>query len=154
MWTKQNSISQLIEGVYNNGPEILGCCETPDDISEYVDRVMNEHLDYPMPSAEPITPNWFIPYEYKQFDVETFCIEQCQSKIELDRVKQELVLYKEHNMIPVLQCMKYIVDTLRKNNVLWGIGRGSSVASYCLFLLGVHKINSITYDIPLNEFFK
>jgi DNA polymerase III alpha subunit len=57
-------------------------------------------------------------------------------------------------MIPVLKTMKYIVDTLRKNNVVWGVGRGSSIASYALFLIGIHKIDSIKYDIPITEFFK
>ena len=50
--------------------------------------------------------------------------------------------------------MKYIIDTLRENNVVWGVGRGSSVASYVLFLLGVHKIDSVKYNLPLEEFFK
>jgi DNA polymerase III alpha subunit len=50
--------------------------------------------------------------------------------------------------------MKYIVDTLRANNIVWGVGRGSSVASYVLHLIGVHKIDSIKYSIPIEEFFK
>ena len=75
-------------------------------------------------------------------------------KILYDRLVQELELYHEHKMIPVLRMMKYIVDTLRENNVVWGVGRGSSVASYVLYLLGVHKIDSIKYNIPIEEFFK
>jgi DNA polymerase III alpha subunit len=50
--------------------------------------------------------------------------------------------------------MKYIVDTLRKNQIVWGVGRGSSVASYALYLIGVHKIDSVKYDLPIGEFFK
>jgi DNA polymerase III alpha subunit len=50
--------------------------------------------------------------------------------------------------------MKYIVDTLRANNVVWGVGRGSSVASYVLHIIGVHKIDPIKYNIPIEEFFK
>ena len=57
-------------------------------------------------------------------------------------------------MIPVLKTMKYVVDTLRANNVVWGVGRGSSVASYVLFIIGVHKIDSVKYKLPINEFFK
>jgi DNA polymerase III alpha subunit len=57
-------------------------------------------------------------------------------------------------MIPVLKTMKYIVDTLRANNIVWGVGRGSSVASYVLHIIGVHKIDSIKYNIPIEEFFK
>jgi DNA polymerase III alpha subunit len=57
-------------------------------------------------------------------------------------------------MYDVLHVMKYIVDTLRENKVLWGVGRGSSVSSYVLFLLGIHKIDSIKYNLPIEEFFK
>jgi DNA polymerase III alpha subunit len=34
------------------------------------------------------------------------------------------------------------------------VGRGSSVASYVLFLIGVHKIDPIKYELPIEEFFK
>jgi DNA polymerase III alpha subunit len=57
-------------------------------------------------------------------------------------------------MIPMLKTMKYVVDTLRANDVVWGVGRGSSVASYVLHIIGVHKIDSIKYNIPIEEFFK
>ena len=43
---------------------------------------------------------------------------------------------------------------MRKNSVLWGLGRGSSVASYVLYLLGVHRINSLYYDLDIKEFLK
>ena len=57
-------------------------------------------------------------------------------------------------MYDVLYVMKYIVDTLRENKVLWGVGRGSSVSSYVLFLIGIHKIDSVKYNLPIEEFFK
>jgi len=50
--------------------------------------------------------------------------------------------------------MKYVVDTLRSNSIVWGVGRGSSVASYVLFIIGVHKIDSVKYKLAINEFFK
>ena len=57
-------------------------------------------------------------------------------------------------MMDVLQFLKYMVDTLRENNIVWGVGRGSSVASYVLYLLGVHKVNSIKYDLDPTEFLR
>jgi DNA polymerase III alpha subunit len=50
--------------------------------------------------------------------------------------------------------MKYLVDTLRKNIIVWGVGRGSSVASYILYLIGVHRIDSLYYDLDIAEFLK
>jgi DNA polymerase III alpha subunit len=57
-------------------------------------------------------------------------------------------------MLDILNVMHYIVEVLRKNNIVWGVGRGSSVACYALYLLGVHKIDSIKYNLPIEEFFK
>jgi DNA polymerase III alpha subunit len=86
-------------------------------------------------------------------DIEAFLVDQCPEQ-HYGRLLQELDLYRSHNLIPVLRAMKYIVDTLRANNVVWGVGRGSSVASYVLFIIGVHKIDSVKYKLPINEFFK
>jgi DNA polymerase III alpha subunit len=86
-------------------------------------------------------------------DIEEFLVSHCP-KQNYDRLIQELDLYKSHNLLPVLRAMKYIVDTLRNNNIVWGVGRGSSVASYVLFIIGVHKIDSVKYKLPINEFFK
>jgi DNA polymerase III alpha subunit len=69
-------------------------------------------------------------------------------------VGQELLLYSERDLFPLLQYLKYLVDTLRANKIVWGVGRGSSVASYVLYLLGVHKINSIKYELEIDEFLK
>jgi len=57
-------------------------------------------------------------------------------------------------MFVLLQYLKYLVDIMRKQNIVWGVGRGSSVASFVLFLIGVHKINSLYYDLNIDEFLK
>jgi len=98
--------------------------------------------------------NWFMPNEYKDFDIEAYLIEQCKTVIEMERVALELDLFYQYKMINVLKYLKYLVDTMRSNNIVWGVGRGSSVASYCLYLLGVHKINSIKYELDIHEFLK
>ena len=63
-------------------------------------------------------------------------------------------MYQERNMFTLLKYLKYLVDTMRQNNIVWGVGRGSSVASFVLFLIGIHKINSLYYDLPIDEFLK
>jgi DNA polymerase III alpha subunit len=50
--------------------------------------------------------------------------------------------------------MCYLVDFMRENKIVWGVGRGSSVASYVLYLIGVHKIDSIQYDLDWTEFLR
>ncbi len=148
-----NTINQLIEGVIRHGPDILNHCLCADDLTRYIDRINQEHLNYPIPPNAIDKTNWFIPKEYKDMDIEAFLVNQCP-KENYDRLIKELDLYRKNDMVPVLRAMKYIVDTLRSNNVVWGVGRGSSVASYVLFLLGVHKIDSVKYNLPIEEFFK
>ena len=98
--------------------------------------------------------NWHMPIEYKELDIAQHILGLCTTEPELQRVGQELLLYQERNLFPLLQYLKYFVDTMRKNRVVWGLGRGSSTASYVLYLLGVHKINSLYYDLPIEEFLK
>ena len=98
--------------------------------------------------------NWRMPKEYKDMDIAEYVLGLCRADHELQRVGQELLLYQERDLFDLLRYLKYLVDTLRKNNVVWGVGRGSSVASYVLFLLGVHKIYSLYYNLDIEEFLK
>jgi DNA polymerase III alpha subunit len=100
-----------------------------------------------------------IPQHYKDLDVDEYImklvptggidIESCKA-----RVEQELALYKARNLYPMLQLVIYIIDTFKKNNLVRGVGRGSSVASYVLYLIGVHKVNSHKYKLNIREFLK
>lgn len=98
--------------------------------------------------------NWYMPYEYKTMDIANHLLSLCKTEAELQRVGQELIKFQERDMFALLKYLKYLVDLMRKNNIVWGVGRGSSVASYCLYLLGVHKINSMYYDLDISEFLK
>jgi len=97
---------------------------------------------------------WFMPKEYQTYDIVDYLYCQCRTIEQKERVKDELRLFAQHNMIMLLKYLKYLVDTMRSNDIVWGVGRGSSVASYCLYLLGVHKIDSIKYNLDINEFLK
>jgi DNA polymerase III alpha subunit len=98
--------------------------------------------------------NWYMPKEYIELDIAKFVLDQCTSEAELQRAGEELIMFQERNMFVLLQYLKYLVDTMRKHNIVWGVGRGSSVASFVLFLLGVHRINSLYYDLSIDEFIK
>ena len=97
---------------------------------------------------------WYMPDEYKNMDIAKWVLEQCQGDAELQRAGQELLLFQERDMFPLLQYLKYLVDTMRQHNIVWGVGRGSSVSSFVLYLIGIHKINSLYYDLPIGEFIK
>ena len=96
---------------------------------------------------------WFMPKEYYPNLVEML-YGMCDTKEQTDRVSEELTAFIEHGMMDLLFYLKYLVDTLRENNIVWGVGRGSSVASYVLYLIGVHKIDSIKYNLDWREFLR
>ena len=98
--------------------------------------------------------NWHMPQEYYDLDVKTFLLEKCTTQEEKDRVEVEYELFERKEFIKVLQFLIYFVNTLRKHNMVWGVGRGSSVASFCLFLIGVHKINPMLYNLDIKEFLR
>ena len=95
-----------------------------------------------------------MPVEYYELDIAQYILDQCSTDEELQRAGQELILFQDRDMFILLKYLKYLVDTMRKNNIVWGVGRGSSVASFILFLLGIHKINSLYYDLSIDEFIK
>lgn len=97
---------------------------------------------------------WFVPNNYKDLDVDEYVYNLCQNTSERDRAKDELVEYQKRSLYPLLRYLVYLVDVMRENNVVWGVGRGSSVASFVLYLIGVHKVHSLKYNLDPHEFFK
>lgn len=98
--------------------------------------------------------NWKMPDAYKDFDIAQYVLNLCQTDEELQRVGHELLMFQEREMFPLLVYLKYLVDTMRDHNIVWGVGRGSSVSSFVLFLIGIHRINSLYYDLSIDEFLK
>jgi len=120
-------------------PELLEYQISDQTIEEFDDKRSNE---------------WFIPDEYKNFDIAKWVLEQCKTDEELQRAGEELIMFQERGMFILLQYLKYLVDTMRTHNIVWGVGRGSSIASFVLYLIGIHRIHSLYYQISINEFLK
>lgn len=97
---------------------------------------------------------WLIPDKYKDINIKDFVLAKTSKPEEVARVELEYALYEERGLIDILRCMVFLIDYFRENDIIWGVGRGSSVSSYILYLIGVHKINSILYDLDITEFLK
>ena len=97
---------------------------------------------------------WFMPDEYKNMDIYSYLEQRCETFEEINRVDKEFTEYDKRGMMPLLCYMVYLVDFMRENKIVWGVGRGSSVASYILYIIGVHKVNSIQYGLDFNEFMR
>ncbi len=100
---------------------------------------------------------WFMPEKYKDINVYKYVLgkahKPCPKHVQ-DRIWQELDEYGKRGMHDLLRYMIYLVDFMRENNIVWGVGRGSSVASFVLYLIGIHKINSIQYQLDWREFLR
>lgn len=69
------------------------------------------------------------------------------------RLAKELSIFKKHlDLWEVLRCMVYVVNELTRSKQVWGIGRGSSVSSYLLYVVGVHDVDSFLYDLDIRDF--
>ena len=139
--------------------------EDPDQYNHSAKKVF--YADFPMLSPLDLVEwesveafdtaqqnKWNMPAQYKDMDIAQWLLSQCRTEPELQRVGEELLLYQERNLFDLLCYLKYAVDTFRENKIVWGLGRGSSVASYVLYLIGVHKINSMYYDLDISEFLR
>lgn len=154
-----------IELIYNN-PNIDISKLYFEDIEQYTKALKELGINLPKISEVPKRSisgndfdkanieNWYMPKEYYELDVKKYLLEKCTDDVEKKRVEDEYELFERKNFVRVLQFLIYFINTLRKHNIVWGVGRGSSVASFCLFLIGVHKINPIEYKIDYTEFLR
>jgi DNA polymerase III alpha subunit len=101
-----------------------------------------------------IQNQWLMPDEYKNLDIAEYVLGLCESEAALQRVGEELLLYQARGLFDLLRYLKFLIDTMKKNNLIWGVGRGSSVASYVLYLLQVHRIDSLHYNLDIAEFLR
>lgn len=145
-----------LEKVFLDNPEI--CKVFNESVRKNADRTeLCKVWTEPTESIEEFDKanqaQWFMPKDYCPNLVEML-YSMCKTPEQTERVNTELELYIQHGMFDLLYYLKYLVDTMRENQIVWGVGRGSSVASYVLYLLGVHKVDSIKYELDIHEFLK
>ena len=156
----------LIDMIYSGHADKVHVvlCDANDDVDKFNDAMEEQGLDklqkYIPLDVDQKTfdgvcqSEWFMPDEYKELNVVRFLNNRQMTVGERQRVQEELEAFRERGMIPLLRYMCYLVDFMRENNIVWGVGRGSSVASYVLYLIGVHRINSIQYGLDWREFLR
>ena len=164
-FTNNDIVNMIYSGHVDKCHVVL--CDPSDDIDKFNAAMREQYL----PELKQYIPldvdqktfdgalqsEWFMPDEYKDINVYEYILGKaetpCPQHIQ-DRIWKELVEFDERGMFPLLQYMIYLVDFMRENNIVWGVGRGSSVASYVLYLIGVHRIDSIQYDLDWTEFLR
>jgi DNA polymerase III alpha subunit len=138
--------------------------ELTDDMRQYNRLVSTEEQIKTKDNVREFDMGWNIPAKFKSMDVNDYVYDKLfdvekserlnheQSQVRMKRVATELALFKKFELYDVLRTIIYVIDVFRNKNVVWGVGRGSSVASYVLYLIGVHDIDSVQYGLDINEF--
>lgn len=154
--------TDVLELLYNDCTSVLShlTVDKNTEIQQF-ESISGIRFNSPVEEDLPITEydelqqkQWFMPDEYYTFDIKTYCLEKCILPEEIQRINEEYAEFQKRGLVPLLQWLKFFVDTCIDHGILWGVGRGSSVASYLLYLLGVHKINSIKYNLDWKEFLR
>lgn len=153
----KNSVTTGIELLYRN-KSLVNIPFDDDIVKEYNNAAFELDLEE-LVSKGNWSKDFNIPQYYKDINVKEYITRLIPAsgqdvKIITERVDMELAEFEARNLFPVLQMLIYIIDTMRKNNLVWGVGRGSSVASYILYLMGVHKVDSVKYNLHIKEFLK
>lgn len=154
----------LVERLLSGDPINITPTEKHSDTLLYNYRIGNDKIqiweeDDNLTGPSPETYEWTFPEKYQSIDIEYLAISRMEkmglmSPEYQERIVEELRIMNEREMYPFIRCMLYIIDIFRKNNIVWGVGRGSSCASLVLYVLGINKIDPVKYDISMNEFFK
>ena len=119
------------------------------DLDQFIDAKTENNTDT---YVEDCLRKWNMPDNYMNINIHEWLMKQCTTAQQRDRVYTELLEYEKRGMVIVLKFLLYLVDTCEKHDIVLGVGRGSSVASYCLYLLGIHCVDSIKYKLDIKEF--
>ena len=160
--TKEDGRRALLYGhsvsraIFDDKDEVHLFNKNSEQILGFAERILNPlsgELDL-QEYHDQCAADWNIPEFYKILNVKSFLLAKCKTDAEIERVNLEYNMFEDRKLIPLLQFLIFIVDHMRDEGIVWGVGRGSSVSSYCLYLIGVHKIDSIKYGLPIEEFLK
>lgn len=110
------------------------------NLSEHHDPVFDYQFSYPS--------------KYDAIDLETYLVSRCSNDAEENRVYEELMLFEMCDAFQLIKYLIYLVDYMNSKNIVWGVGRGSSVQVFIFYLIGIHKVNSVEYGLEYTDFFK
>jgi DNA polymerase III alpha subunit len=140
------------------------------EIQEYNRLVSDDEQILVKEEVRSLDVSWNIPEEYKLINVESYILDKFFKEINdnlwgdkngketpyfarrADRVSKELALFKKFQLFDVVKTLIYIINKFESENIVWGVGRGSSVSSYILYLIGVHDIDSVKFNLDVREF--
>ncbi len=162
------SPDRIVE-LIDKGLKQIYVTEETDEIRQYNRLAPSKKAIKTKTETRPLKFDWNIPEPYKSLDVIKYMMERLHALREEEnleslmdvkiyerfhRVREELIMYEELQLLPILRVIIYVINTLQDKNIVWGVGRGSSVSSYVLYLIGVHDVDSVKYDLDFTDFLR
>lgn len=136
---------------------------SPNDDLNLFNQIADDPILAEKRENESFNLTWNIPDQFKQLDLRSFLFLQLNNLQQTDkrfldqsytdRIEIELKEIRNRNIEPLFKTLIFIVHELKKNNKVWGVGRGSSCASLVLFLIELHQVDPIRFGISHTEFF-
>ena len=146
------------------GVDVLFVDQLTEDIEHYNNLVQPEHRIRVKDSVGDLDKSWNIPEYYMTLNLVTYFsdrLSEIQHLFDDDeyekrqcRTAVEISLYRKLNLENTLRAIIYIINTLESKEIVWGVGRGSSVSSYLLYLIGVHDVDSVLYELDIHDFLR
>jgi DNA polymerase III alpha subunit len=154
--------SKFIIQAIKKGHKVKWVDSITQDIAQYNNVSSKEDCIDVKQCCNDLQFDWNIPDEYKSMNVIEYIMDQHEklvigmdeeeiAKREI-RLATELTLYCNKKFTDILRTIIYIINTLTSAGVIWGVGRGSSVSSYILYIIGVHDVDSYYYNLDIEDF--
>lgn len=152
---------KVAEYIFKIGdPSRIATLELTQEVKDY-NRVADVPINVKTECLINSPPSWVLPEHYKYLDLDEYLLGLIE-RVEKDslyekriqRLSEEIYLFKSKNLDDVLKALIYVIDVLKEQNVVWGVGRGSSCSSYLLYLIGLHEVDPVAYDIDITDFLK
>lgn len=157
--------NQILDFTGKVKSENLFVTELTDDIRQYNKMAVDKPIEVKSQML-PLNKKWNIPDEYRSLDVFDFVAKKFEQVAEndelseeefndrLERLAIEYKHFKKRKLIPLLRTLIYVINTFEREKVVWGPGRGSSVSSYLLYVIGVHDVDSVFFGLNITDFLR
>lgn len=130
--------------------------EDPEEVDLF-DLIFGVDLKLPENAGHLLPP----PHEHTTSDLERLEELICfssrlpeDSDVYMKRAEMEFKYFVETKNVKFLLKVYDLIQTLKKDGVVWGIGRGSSCASLVFYLLFINDVDPVKWGIKFSELTK
>ena len=95
--------------------------------------------------------------EFEELKAELYSNKRDQSisdKIHHERLDKEFDYFERNRFQSIILRVHHLIQRFIENDVVWGVGRGSSCSCYVYFCMYVHDVNPIKYQLNFSEYSK